>query len=399
MAWPLLQTARSHSQPAIWTAPNGGTLCVWYKSDGHAWVRFTDADGDFEEKQISTINSNSFEYPLTGEDADNEHLTINCCIDAEGYLYVYRGYGASQTGYLKMAKSPAPYTVTGTWTDISDIFIFNEDDTNAYPQVQMFSDGGLILMMRRRNTVAGTLGRFIMWKKEAGGEWTFVGPLILDVANGYWVPYFGHFLIDNNDIVHVNYLWAPETVDPLWKEEPGYMRSHDRGVTWVNVSGAAIATPFDHASPNQLIAKCGSVNPTTTGAVAGVALNASGYPQFVLENVILGTHYNVRWTGTAWTHGQIIDPLFSARTDGINLDGTYYQYGAVRNPPNRFKVQKSGVAGGQFLGKFVESEWEPGADPYAKRFHDQLKLLFVDENDEPYWRTFGGDQPRFTDAI
>lgn len=401
MSWPPLQTARSHSQPNIWTTPAGDTICVWFKSDMHGWVRFTSADGlDVQSKQISTIAGNVFEYPLTGDDSENEHLTINVCRDAEGYIYIYRGYGASQPGYLKMAKSPAPDTVTGTWTDISDEFIIDENDLNAYPQVQMFSDGGLLLMMRRRNTADGSLGRFIMWRKDPGEEWTFVGPTVMDVASGYWVPYFGHALIDNNDVVHLHWLWAPETAFPLWKETPCYMRSLDRGVTWENVSGTAVVTPFDHSSPYALIVQCGSVNPAgTTGAMGGLALQASGHPQFVVENTVLGSLYNVRWTGSAWTSGQIIIPSYSARVNAINLGGSFYHFGAVDNPRNRFKVQKSGAATGAFLGKFVENEWEASADPYAKRFLNQLKVLFVDENDEPYWRTYGGDQARFTDAI
>lgn len=374
----------SYNQDSVCTV-NGIQYAAWYDETGALLIgKRTLPSEVWATFSLSTVAGNPLTLPV---DTDS-HNDVSLIVDAAGYIHV----AANMHGdVLRYVKSTNPNDITA-WT--APGMTGSNEAQVTYPRFALHPDGTLFFMFR--DGASGN-GDVYVNRRNVGGAWTQLGMLASGKATNE-NPYESRFVISAAGTLAVAFTWRPNGGDFNTNADVHFIKSTDKGATWVNVSGSAVTIPLVHANTN---AKVLATAATNSGIINqfGLDLDTSGNPHIALTIADGATPdrniHHLYWTGSAWVNQQVTDlrngmgyndiptrPAVACTNDGRTLILTSYPRTNGRRGSFRLIDVTGGASTDVTLAELDGRDHEVTYDGRALRERNELIMMLSQSNGE-----------------
>ncbi len=261
------------NQQSIVRVPGDWIYAVFWGADMNPYVaKIKDGDSTWQVFNLGTLPGN----PLMAPAPADEHNNLAIMLDGAGYIHISGNHHRVPLNYI---RSTVPNEITG-WENPGMV---GSDETEVtYPRFVQTLDGNLLffyragtssdgdLMLNRYSTTTKTWTRVGMILK--GHDWS--GPGTEDMS-----AYPSRIVYDESTgRVHMWWTWR-DTIDLESSHDLCYLYSEDKGVTWLDGTGTAVAVPV---TPGNAAVKVltGGAGIVVTGACVDTAANAYATVRF-----------------------------------------------------------------------------------------------------------------------
>lgn len=264
-------------------------------------------------------------HDVSGTDIDivdvtDSHNAVVMAVDGQGYIHISGNMHQIGMRYIR-SENPNDISswVTGT---MPANWLTSGADYSTYQSYEVFSDGTLLWCQDQSDALT-TIGRDqTMWRLGPGPGATWqpcvgTGEIMTtpngsdgNVGNTDEIPdraYLQHTFVDAADVLHCVYVWRIEDSDGGTADEHFYVRSYDKGSTWENVLGEAVAAPFTYRETLDGVNGVGAAAVTVDGSSIGGAVNggrcidADGNFHYITWGSGSPTgHDHIWWDGSGW---------------------------------------------------------------------------------------------------
>lgn len=164
--------------------------------------------------------------------ANDAHNVISIAVDGDGFLHL--AYDHHNTP-LKYLKSVAPYSLDLEMAKMIPNDYKKEKDV-TYPEFYNFSNGDLLFVYRNLNNM------IMNYYDTKNKKWTRLYDNLFEndaLLRPYWQMY-----VDENDCIHISWLWRSKGWEPATNNGIYYVKSSDYGKTWQQLFDSTSITPI-----------------------------------------------------------------------------------------------------------------------------------------------------------